>query len=424
MITFLLKGLLRDKNRSILPAIVVATGVFLTVLFHAWVTGIMGQSIEYNARFATGHVKIMTTGYEQNRDQVPNDLALMRVAELKDKLRNRYPGLEWAERIMFGGLIDAPDENGETRAQGPVKGFGIDLLSDNSKEIERFHVEQSLKKGRLPEKPGEILMSDEFLNNLEIRPGDQVTLISSTMFGAMAFYNFTVVGTVEFGTQAMDKGSIIVDINDVRQALDMQGATGELLGFFKDGDFSEEHANQIIQDFNEHFNDPKDEFSPVMISLRDQSQMAVMVDFADKMASFISFIFIFAMSLVLWNAGLLGGLRRYGEFGVRLAIGEEKHHLYRMLILESCLIGFFGSVVGTFIGLSVSYYLQVHGIDVGSMMKNATMMMPTVFRAKITGTSFYIGFIPGLGSTMIGSMLAGLGIFKRKTAQLFKELET
>jgi putative ABC transport system permease protein len=58
------------------------------------------------------------------------------------------------------------------------------------------------------------------------------------------------------------------------------------------------------------------------------------------------------------------------------------------------------------------------------MMKNATIMMPTVFKARITPETWFIGFIPGVLSTLIGTMLSGIGIYKRQTAQLFKELES
>jgi putative ABC transport system permease protein len=129
------------------------------------------------------------------------------------------------------------------------------------------------------------------------------------------------------------------------------------------------------------------------------------------------------MSLVFWNAGLLGGLRRYIEFGTRLAIGEDYSHIYKTMIYESVLIGTIGSVIGTTIGLLISLYMQKHGFDVGSLMKNATIMMPSVFHTRVTIIAFYIGFIPGIFSTVIGTMLAGIGIYKRKTAQLFKELE-
>ena len=93
------------------------------------------------------------------------------------------------------------------------------------------------------------------------------------------------------------------------------------------------------------------------------------------------------------------------------------------MIYESVLIGVLGSIVGTAVGLLIALYMQDHGIDLGSIMKNATIMMPAVFHARINTVSFIIGFIPGLFSTVIGTALSGIGIYKRKTAQLFKELE-
>jgi putative ABC transport system permease protein len=134
-------------------------------------------------------------------------------------------------------------------------------------------------------------------------------------------------------------------------------------------------------------------------------------------------VFVLAMSVVLWNAGLLGGLRRYNEFGIRLAMGEEKRHIYTTLIWEGLLIGIIGSVAGTALGLSVSFYIQSVGISMGDMMKGSTMMIPSVVRTKVTPVAFYLGFIPGVFSMILGNALAGIAIYKRSTAQLFKELE-
>jgi putative ABC transport system permease protein len=129
------------------------------------------------------------------------------------------------------------------------------------------------------------------------------------------------------------------------------------------------------------------------------------------------------MSIVLWNVGLLGGIRRYGEVGLRLAIGEHKGHIYRSMIYESVLIGIIGSIIGTTLGLVFAYWLQVKGINIGDMMKNSTLLFPGVIHAKITTETYYLGFIPGLFSMVLGTMLSGVGIYRRQTAQLFKELE-
>lgn len=104
-------------------------------------------------------------------------------------------------------------------------------------------------------------------------------------------------------------------------------------------------------------------------------------------------------------------------------MGEEKGHIYRTLILEAAMVGVIGSVIGTVIGLTATWFMQVHGIDISGMMHGGTMMMPSVMRAKLTPNLLYIGFIPGLFAMVLGNMLSGIGIYKRQTATLFKELE-
>jgi putative ABC transport system permease protein len=425
MIRFLIKGLIRDRSRSLLPLIVVAIGVMLAVFMRGYINGIMVDMIEQTARFNTGHVKVMTKPYAENMDQVPNDLALLGVTKLKDDLGKTFPDMEWVSRIKFGGLIDVPDVNGETKSQGPAMGMGLDLFSGKSIEAERLKLSNSLVRGNLPKAAGEVLLSEDFSKNLSVNPGDKVTLIGSTMNGGMAFHNFIVSGTVRFGNTSLDRGSIIADITDIQLAMDMPDAAGEILGFFGKGYYEDEKASLVMSEFTEKFVNEENEFTPVMVRLRDQEGLGLYVDLTRSMGAIVTFIFMIAMSLVLWNAGLLGGLRRYGEIGIRIAIGEEKGHVYRSIISESIIIGITGTVLGTAFGLGLSWLMQTYGLDISEFTKNATtgIMMPNLVRSRITPPDFYIGFIPGVISTVAGTMLSGIGIYKRKTAQLFKELE-
>ncbi len=423
MIKFLFKGLLRDKSRSRLPVLVVTIGVTLTVLMHAYITGFMGDAIEMNAKFSNGHLKVMTREYAENIEQSPNDLALIDVEDLVDNLETQFPNVDFEERILFGGLIDVPDSNRETKAQGPAMGMGIDLLSENSSVIDRLNIEKSLVRGSMPGTEGEILISEEFSQKLSLNPGDDATLISSTMNGSMTMHNFVIAGSVSFGNEALDKGTVLVDINDARLALDMFDATSEILGFFKSGFYDNDRAKMIAEEFNNQYEDDDSEFAPIMKTLSQQGSMGQYVELSEVWASYISMVFIFAMSLVLWNAGLLGALRRYGEVGVRLAMGETKRHVYRTMIYESIMIGIAGSIIGTAFGLFFAWLIQTYGIDISGMMEGSSIMMPSEIRARITTADFYLGFVPGLIATVIGTLLAGIGIFKRQTAKLFKELE-
>ena len=142
MIRFLIKGLLRDSHRSRLPLIVVAFGVMLTILLTTWITGILGDSINLNAKLATGHLKVITRAYQENMDQLPVDLALTGTSGLIKSLRTDFPAVSWVERIEFGGLLDLPDENNETKSQGPFAGIAIDMFNIDSGEKERLNLKK------------------------------------------------------------------------------------------------------------------------------------------------------------------------------------------------------------------------------------------------------------------------------------------
>lgn len=422
MIKFLLKGILRDRSRSLLPVIVVSIGVFLTIVMSSWMKGIFTDMIDMNAKFTTGHVKIMTRAYAENSNQMPIDLALLNVDELRHNLKMDYPNMDWVERINFGGLLDVPDKNGETRAQGPAIGKAIDFFH-NPIEIARMNIEKSLVSGDLPKKSGEAIISFDFAEKYGIKRGEQVTLFGSTMNGSMLFKTYTVSGTIRYGMTMMDRGALMIDISDAQLALDMEDGATEILGYFNNSKYDKAKAKAVIDSFNAKYSRANDEFSPEMFALEQQAGLEEYLKMADGMVELMISFFIIAMSIVLWNTGLLGGLRRYTEYGVRLALGEEKSHIYKTMIYEAILIGIIGSVVGTILGLAMSYYLQEVGLDFSDMTENINMMLPPVYKATIFPALFYIGFIPGLIAMVLGNALAGFAIYKRKTAQLFKELE-
>lgn len=424
MIRFLIKGLWRDKSRSLMPVLVVAIGVMLTVFMHAYVNGFMGDTIEMNARFSDGHVKITTRAYAEEAELRPVDLALLGAFERIEKWKNTFPDLTFVHRIPFGGLVDVADENGETRSQGPASGIGVDLLNADANEIQRLNIAASLKSGRIPIKQGEALLSDHFASKLQLGQGDVFTLIGADFYGSMVLYNFVLSGTVAFGVEAMDRGTLIADINDVRQLLNMENGSAEILGFLDGGYYNDRKAKELAQKFNLEYSNEQDAYSPIMKPLSSIGNMGQYVSMAELWSWYIALVFIIAMSLVLWNAGLLGGLRRYGEIGIRLAMGEPKLHVYRTMIVESLFVGLTGSIAGTAFGLFFAWLLQTYGLDISGMMDGSAMMMPSVIRARITAVDFYLGFFPGLFSTLLGTLLAGIGIFKRQTASLFKELES
>jgi putative ABC transport system permease protein len=214
-----------------------------------------------------------------------------------------------------------------------------------------------------------------------------------------------------------------MDLAYAQKILDLEDGAGELLGFLDKEIYNQIKAEEIKRDFNKKNANNLDEFAPIMLTLRDQNDLATTLDLMDLITGIFILVFVLAMSLVLWNTGLMCCLRRYNEFGIRLALGESKPKVYTFLLIESAVIGTIGSFIGTILGVSFCYYLQEVGIDFTDELAGASIVMPSIMRAHVSIDLFFIGFIPGLVSMFLGTALSGRGIFKRETARLFKELE-
>lgn len=426
MINFLFKGLIRDRSRSFFPLIIITAIVSIIIFFSGFLNGIYNSLFFNTALVNSGHIKVVTHAYNLEYQLLPNDLAILESDKLIDNLDKQYQEYMWTPRITFAGLLDVPDNNGETLTQSPVFSLGIDFLSNNSTQFEVWNLHDKITKGKVFSNENEILLSEKLAERLNISPGNVVTFIGSTMDGAFSTYNFLVSGIFNLNLGPIDKDMMIVDIKGAEIALDMENAASEILGYKKDLFFNDKETVSMRNEFNIQFSDTTDLYRPFMLALRDSNQMSTIVDFSNVIMFIIMALFLIVVTLVLWNMGIMNGLRRYGEIGMRLAIGETKGHVFKSMIIESLMIGFLGSFFGTIIGISVTSYLEKVGLDYSKAidsLNSSNFAMPNVFYPQVTSELFYIGFIPGILATVFGTMLAGRAIYSREMAQLFKELE-
>ncbi|MDP7528510.1 MAG: hypothetical protein QGH61_04105, partial [Candidatus Marinimicrobia bacterium] len=292
MIKFLTKGLLRDRSRSLFPVLVITLTVALVIFTIGFMKGTMNSLFLDTAVILTGHEKIVTRAYNEESQLMPNDLALLDADQLIHDLNQDYPDFFWTPRITFAGLLDVPDENGETQSQGPVIALGIDLLSTNSRQAEIWEMDRVLVEGSLPQSREDALISTKLAEQLDLSVGDPVTFIGSTMDNAFTTYNFNVSGTFNLRKGQTDKQMMLVDLSGARLALDMDNAASAIFGFTHSLYYDDEAAVALRTHYNNTKSDSLDIFSPFMLALRDGNQMGTMVDISGAMIAIMGGIFL------------------------------------------------------------------------------------------------------------------------------------
>jgi putative ABC transport system permease protein len=429
MIAWILKGIFRDKTRSLFPFLVVTVGVSLMIFFVGFIEGIFAGMIDGMANLDTGHLRVVNKAFYEEEHLNPMDRALAAQTETGAWL-NANSDVQWSPRIRWGAIMDVPDESGETLSQTPVLGMALNILSPQSPERERLQLADSILEGRLPEKANEMLVGYQLADTLRLKLNQPVTLLGQSFDGGMATDNYIVVGFIRFGVSALDKKMALIDILDAQRTFYMEDMVTDWLGFapshvtYKDYPLIRSEIERRLQEFKDH--PPKEwarDDEPIVLSILDQRNMNNLVRTFETVKTIVLGIFVFLMTLVLWNAGLLNGIHRYGEMGLRLALGETPWILIFRLATEAFFIGVLGSVAGCLIGGATVYYLQEVGVDMGDAFSKTGMMLTDVARGRLTVEGFLFGIAPGLTASVLGSLIAGLGIFKRSEADLFRELE-
>ncbi len=91
--------------------------------------------------------------------------------------------------------------------------------------------------------------------------------------------------------------------------------------------------------------------------------MAAMIDLAVKIYDIIGIIFFLLASTVIVNTTIMVIFERMKEIGTLGAMGMTGRQLVKLFFLESLFISIVGALVGIAIGIGVTAYFGVVGID-------------------------------------------------------------
>lgn len=431
MIRLLFKGMLQDRTRSLFPLSIVSIGVALVIVLIGFLDGIIMGMVDATAHLDTGHLRVVNKPFYDEEHLNPIDRSLGAQKLTGNWLeKNSDSSIEWSPRIRWKAIMDVPDEKGETRSQTPVMGMALDLLSNKSKELARLNLAESITAGKLPDNHGEVLVGYQLAQTLGLELGKPITLIGRSFDGGLATDNYVVVGFIRFGIFAMDKKMLLIDLTDAQETFYLNDMVTDWLGYlptsvsFLDYDKYrlriELSLKHLINNRPEGW--AKDDL-PIVVSIQEQRNIRSHTEMFLVVRKYIIGIFLFLMVVVLWNAAILNGVHRFGEMGVRLAMGETHSRLVLFLLSESLIIGILGSIVGCILGGLFTYFLQEFGLNMGDAFAKSGLMLSDVVRARLSIDGVVQGIIPGITASVLGTFISSLSIYKRSEANLFRELE-
>ncbi len=340
-----LRNLKRNKNRTMIAVITVASGLIAYMLAGGFIEWIFQGMREGAIRSQLGHVQIVRPNYFEKGIADPyhfllpaNSKELSQIAAL--------PGVrEVSERLSFSGLISF----GETTVS--FIGEGIQpkqetVISDAIYMRTGTNLESDNQRA--------VLLGEGLAKNIGAKVGDNVIMLATAKNGTPNAIEVKVSGIFYTASKDYDDNALRLPIDFARKLMRLEGSTVWVLILNKTS-----LTDAMVSTLKKNLPDAEFQIFP-WIELADFYKKTVTL--FGKQISLIKTIIALIIVLTISNSQNMSVLERTTEIGTMMAVGSRRSAILRMFILEGLMLGIIGGLVGVLLGYGLAAALSFIGI--------------------------------------------------------------
>lgn len=355
MFRIALKGILGRKARLVLTSLAVILGTaFLSG------TSVFTATLDRTFNNLFEDVFKNIDGFVRSTEVIEGEFGLQE--------RQRIPS-EIVEQVKaVPGVSDAvPDIQAFARIIGkdgkPLGSEGAGPPTFGSVAVEFEGALWSVADGRFPIGPTEVALDEASARNGNYIVGDTVKVVAQS-----GSREFTMVGIASYG-DVRSPGGATFALFDVPTAAEFLGKPGFVDAILVVGDGSRSDE-QLATDIDAIF-DPAlkiETLTGAQVTKETQDDIGEALAFFGILLTVFSSIALGVGSFVIYNVFSISAAQRQRENALLRAIGASRRQITRAMLIESVIVGIFGSILGFIggIGLSVglSQLLRALNIDI------------------------------------------------------------
>lgn len=357
MFRIALKSILGRKARLVLTSLAVILGTaFLSG------TSIFSATLDRTFNNLFQDVFQNIDGYVRSTEVVEGDFGLIE--------RQRIPAELLDKVLAVPGVDDAvPDIQAFARIVGkdgkPIGSEGAGPPTFGSVAVEFKGALWTIAEGKFPTGPNEVAFDESSAEKAGYVVGDTVKVIAQA-----GSREFKLVGIASYG-DVRSPGGATFALFDVETAAEFLGKPGYVDAILVVGDGTrtdEALANDIDKIF-----DPASKIETLTgaeITKETQDDIGEALSFFSIFLTIFSIIALGVGSFVIYNVFSISAAQRQRENALLRALGASRSQITRSMLVESVVVGLFGSTVGFIGGMGISKLLGVAlpalGIDLPS----------------------------------------------------------
>jgi ABC-type lipoprotein release transport system permease subunit len=343
------RNIWRNPRRTILTVCAITFASVLLVFMLSFQFGSYETMINTSVKISTGHLQIQAEKYQEKKNirfVIPDPQT---IADIVAKI----PEVEaYTFRGQAFSLISSEDRT-----------YGVVVTGINpQREAKVSRLKKLVRDGNFlsANDVNQAVVGRLLAKNLRVTIGDELTVLGQGRDGSIAATVVQVKGIFSSGIDEFDRSAIQIPLSTFQDIFSMDDAVHEVVVIAKSlSDVS--RIKSKIQAGLVGINSRKSlktlDWQDLMPGLRQ----AIEMDLVSGLIFYGLLIIVVAFSIL--NTFLMAIFERTKEFGVMMAIGTTPRRLTKVLLVESMAMTLIGIIAGILLGIVVTYYFQVHGID-------------------------------------------------------------
>jgi len=345
-----IRNVFRNRRRTLITLAAMGFGAAAIIVFGGFVHSIYFGVRESTIRSQVGHIQIYRKGYSDKGNLAPYDYLIGDYAGLRAELLKLEHVKAVTARLGLSGLVSTGDT---TTA---FVGTGVQPESETDLSALAVIVDGKELASR---DPRGITLGVGLARAFGVKPGDDLTLLSTTRAGSINALAVKVRGVWESGEKAYDDRFLRLGLPEVQRLLDVEN--GEVQSVVLLLDKTESTAavraaiDRLIRD------------TGLDLEVRTWEDLALRYHQVRELFGRIFGVLTLIVSIMvvfgITNTMTMAIFERTREIGTVMALGTRRRGVISMFVLEGVALGALGGVLGVLLGIGLAKAISAFGIQ-------------------------------------------------------------
>lgn len=345
-----LRNVFRNRRRTIITLAAMGFGAAAIIVFGGFVHSIYFGVRESTIRSQIGHIQLYRRGFSEKGNLAPYDYLIRDYGALRAELA-RLPHVKTVTaRLGFSGLISTGDTTTSFVGTG-VDPEGEAELSSLAVIVDGSDLARRDARG--------IILGVGLAHAFGVKPGDELTLLTTTKGGALNALAVKVRGVWESGEKAYDDRFLRVGLGEVQRLLDVENGEVQSVVLLLD---ATEHTAVVRERIERLIRE-----RGLDLEMKTWDELALRYHQVRELFGRIFAVLTLIVSIMvvfgITNTMTMAIFERTREIGTIRALGTRRRGVISMFLLEGVSLGILGGVAGVILGIVLAKAISAVGIQ-------------------------------------------------------------